>query len=266
LEFDTPGSNDKRTTSLKLEASTAENIFVKATLLSPYKNAGAEAGFHNDNTEISLYANANFGNDKYLAKFGFNKAGGQQRQEYTPIIVLHGPNRKDDKDNLFGYKVNGRVIVENTSAGTKYNFKKIEVVGSDSVPTILDGFVLQQGTSVETDITVTRQAKNAAIKGKVDFSTEHLNLDGSVLSNFHDLANGKVVFVFNRAQNSVSLKKCIFCKGSCARWVISYLISFIQVQSDVPQILRLQSIFFFTLHNTILTYLLTYLALQPIPG
>jgi hypothetical protein len=205
LEFDTPGSADKRQSSLKLEASTAENIYLKATLMSPYKNADAEAGFRNDNTEISLYAQAHLGNDEYMAKFGFNKAGGGQRQEYTPIIVIRGPNTKDAKNSVFGYKVNGRVIVENTPAGTKYNFKKLEVVDpSNNVPTILDGFVLQNGPSLETDLTVTQQGKNAAVKGKVSFSTEMFNLDGSVLSNFHELANGKVVFEVARTPNSVS--------------------------------------------------------------
>lgn len=213
LEFDTPGSADKRQTSLKLEASTDANIFVKATLLSPYKNMDAEAGFRNDNTEIALYANAHVGNDEYQAKFGFNKAGGGQRQEYTPIIVVRGPNSKDAKNTFFGYKINGRVIVENTNSGTKYNFKKLEVIDpTTSTPTILDGFLLQQGPSIETDITVTQQAKNAAIKGKADFSTEHLNLDGSILSNFHEYANGKVVFELARGQNSLK-NNLIFVYG-----------------------------------------------------
>uniref|UniRef100_A0A6B2E804 Putative apolipophorins n=1 Tax=Phlebotomus kandelakii TaxID=1109342 RepID=A0A6B2E804_9DIPT len=182
--FDTPDSPDKRTTVVALESATRPNIFVRASLVSPYRNLAAEAGLVNDNKEVALYAKANDQRSEYLAKVGFAKD--ESKREYTPILQLTTPSSRDN--SALGYSVDGKIRVADAGDGaTRYNLHDIRLRGGyfTSHPLAVSGSVVQKGTAFDTDLVVERSGERATVKGRLQFEANRVNLDVKVKGNWY---------------------------------------------------------------------------------
>lgn len=176
LTFDTPGSEKKRTTSLKLESFFKGDAYVKATVLSPLRNVDITVGLNNNDKEASLYALAHNGPDEYLAKVGFEKGGSPDRQEYVPIFTVRSPSGDAQVSKVV--QTTGKIVVEKVDGGsTKYNLENVEWVSPYAPKTTVNGFVLQNGPSFDSDLAVVVGASKNNVKGHLDFSPKHVNLD-----------------------------------------------------------------------------------------
>lgn len=77
--FDTPGTNEKRKSSLKFNAAFKdEHMMVGVALVSPLTTLAAMAGFRNNEKELKLYANLKMPNDDQKLEVGFMKSGNAQ--------------------------------------------------------------------------------------------------------------------------------------------------------------------------------------------
>lgn len=176
LTFDTPGSDKKRATSLKLESYFKGDAYVKATLLSPLRNVDLTVGLNNNDKEASLYALAHNGPEEYLAKIGFEKGGSPARQEYVPIFTVRSPTGDAQVSKLV--QTTGKIVVEKADGGaTKYNLENVEWVSPYAPKTTVNGFVLQNGPSFDTDLAVVVGSSKNNVKGHLDFSPKHVNFD-----------------------------------------------------------------------------------------
>lgn len=176
LTFDTPGSDSKRTTSLKLESFFKGDAYIKATVLSPLRNADFTFGLNNNDKEAALYALAHNGPDEYLAKIGFEKAGSAERQEYIPIFTVRTPT--GDAQVTKVVQTTGKIVVEKADGGaTKYNLENIEWTSPYAPKTTVNGFVTQNGPSFDTELAVVVGPSKNNVKGHLDFSPKHVNFD-----------------------------------------------------------------------------------------
>lgn len=197
FKFDTPGSKTPRETKLVLEAASDPKYFARIALTSPIKTASVEAGLNNNDKELVLYVDAINGNEKYSGKLGFNKAGNPDHQEYTPILLWNTP--ATTQDQFFGYKVNGKVVVDKRTATAKrYNFNKIEVVGNGD-PVTVDGWVDVDGSKFSNDLKIARGGTNGKFVGNFEFREKFVNFDLGMTTNFHEYANGKLAFNVDHA-------------------------------------------------------------------
>lgn len=187
-----------------MEVASEPKYFARIALTSPIRSASVEAGINNNDKELVFYVDAAHGNEKYNGKLGFTKAGNPNHQEYTPILVWNTPSSTQDK--FFGYKVNGKVVVDKrTETAKRYNFNKIEVVG-DAEPVTVDGWVDVDGAKFSNDLQITRGSINGKFVGNFEFRENFVNFDLGMTSNFHEYANGKFAFNVDRADNYVSCK------------------------------------------------------------
>ncbi|XP_055601497.1 apolipophorins [Uranotaenia lowii] len=176
LTFDTPGTDKKRATSLKLESFFKGDAYVKATIESPLRNVDVKVGLNNNEKEAALYALAHNGPDEYLAKIGFEKGGSADRQEYVPIFTIRSPSGDAQVTKIV--QTTGKIIVEKGGDGaTKYNLENIEWVSPYAPKTTVNGFVSQNGPSFDTDLAVVVGASKNNVKGHLDFSPRHINFD-----------------------------------------------------------------------------------------
>lgn len=202
FSFDTPGSDQNRKTTVKFEAAVEPKIFTKLRLESPIKNAEVEAGFNNDAKEVALYARANTGDEEYMAKIGFKKnGGGGSKQEYTPIVILN--RGKKMENNLLGYNIAGKVIVDQQENGEKYTFNNIQIIAPAQEPLTLNGFITREGTKIATDMNFSKSQYKGNVKGEIQLGTEHIILDFGLTSNFHEHANGRVKYEMTRGDNEI---------------------------------------------------------------
>lgn len=210
IVLDTPGSETVRKTTIVWEASKEPSkLYTRLRLDSPIRQTSAEVGSLNDDTELSLYAKATDNKDEYLAKVGFKKSGSAQRQEYAPIVTFKTPSHTDH--DAFGYKVNGKIIVDKTKAPkVRYEFVNVEVVGSGDKkidPIGLSGYIEREELSkFDVDVTLSRKPQSATLKGKwaIDEEWKDVNLDLTLTTNqVHDLANGKVKVEYKRSDKQV---------------------------------------------------------------
>lgn len=207
--FDTPGSQIVRKSTVVWEASKEDKkAYTAIKVDSPIRQASAELGYLNDNAELSVYAKANDLEDEYLAKVGFKKAGSAQRQEYEPIVNFKTPGHVND--NAFGYKVNGKIIVDKTKAPKiRYEFNNVQVVGSGDKkiePIGLSGFIEREELAkFSVDLTLSRKPQSGTLQGKWACNDwNDLDLDLSLTTNqVHDLANGKVKIEYKRSETEV---------------------------------------------------------------
>lgn len=201
FKFDTPGSERPRQTTLTLEAATDPKYFARVALTSPLRKAFVEAGLNNNDKEVVLYVDADTGNDKYNGKLGFTKAGNPDHQEFTPILVWNTP--KSQQDKFFGYKVNGKVVVDKrTATARRYNFNQIEIVGNDE-PVTVNGWVDVDGDKFGNDLQIGKGKYNGKFLGNFEFRKKFVNFDLGITSNYHELANGKLAFNVDRGDNYV---------------------------------------------------------------
>lgn len=164
FKFDTPGSENPRQTTLTMEVATDPKYFARIALVSPLKTASIEAGLNNNDKEMVFYADVNNDDIKFNGKLGFTKAGSADHQEFTPILVWNTPS--SSQDQFFGYKVNGKVIVDKRSpTARRYNFNKIEIVGSDQ-PITVNGWVDVDGDKYSNDLQISRGNHNGKFLGK----------------------------------------------------------------------------------------------------
>lgn len=205
VAFDTPGSEIPRLTVVKLETATKPAPFVRINLDSPHRKASIESGLVNDKAEAALFVTAVNGPDQYHAKFGFTKSGAPPRQEYTPIVLFKTPNKSDD--NVLGYKVTGSIVVDSSSAPTRYTFNNVEVRGIDPAPITANGWVEIDGQKFRTDMEVRQGERRATLVGDTEIAPRHLKMDMGVTSNFCAYANGKVVIDFEYGEKFVS--RCV---------------------------------------------------------
>lgn len=207
IAFDTPGSQQNRATSLKLEAHAENGLYVRATLLSPIRNANVEAGFRSDDTEVVVYANANSGRElEYMAKFGFkkNSQGSGPKQDYTPIAVIKtGANSKADK--IAGYKVDGIITVDRSDpSSTKFTFNNVQLLSPTQVPVfVLTGQLLQAGATLNLDMTLAKDNNKGQLKGDVSFSPGDFKIDMSLLTNVNGKTDARLLMEFQKQPNLV---------------------------------------------------------------
>lgn len=170
-------------------------------MTSPIQNAFVEAGLNNNDKELVFYVDAQHANDKYSGKLGFTKAGNPDHQEYSPILVWNTPTSTQDK--FFGYKVNGKVVVDKrTETAKRYNFNKIQVIG-DGDPVTVDGWVDVDGAKFGNDLKISQGSHSGKFLGNFEFREKFVNFDLGMTSNFHEYANGKFAFNVDRADNYV---------------------------------------------------------------
>uniref|UniRef100_A0A182QBN2 Vitellogenin domain-containing protein n=1 Tax=Anopheles farauti TaxID=69004 RepID=A0A182QBN2_9DIPT len=177
LSFDTPGSQTKRLTSLRLEGVTADELYVKATLESPIRNVDIQLGVNNNDKEVALYALAHNGVEEYLAKIGFQKGGSGGRDEYVPIFTIRSPNGDAQVSKLV--QTTGKIVVETLDGGKrKYNLQNIEWTSPYAPKTTINGFVVSNGErSYDANVDVSVGEVKNNVVGHLDFDLKHVKLD-----------------------------------------------------------------------------------------
>lgn len=206
FEFDTPKSEgNNRHTELIFEAAVHPSIFVRTTFTAPYAKIGAEAGFINTPKEISAYAQANNGGDQYLIKLGFNKYGSEPHQEYSPIVIYQTPTRKDN--SVFGYRLDGKILLDSSKPpGIRFKFNDIKIIGTnDPDPFKINGWIDFDKEKLSADIQLEKSFRKGTIVGSAAINSEGVNLDVSVKTNFHEMANGKIIYESIRTDDHVSI-------------------------------------------------------------
>lgn len=201
LTFDTPNSQpDNRKISVQLELETAPKLYAKVGLESAYKNAVAEVGVINTNSEFALYAK---GSDFADRKLGFSKSGPADRTVYTPLVQL---------GEEVPYNVNGRIIVDTKSSPKiKYIFEKLQIVPKTNDALVkalsVDGTLEREKTEVIlANLNVGYNGRQGTIKADVNLKSQ-TQVEVSIVSNFATWANGKVKLVRFETDNQVSFFK-----------------------------------------------------------
>lgn len=209
LIFDTPASNPSRKTTIIWEGSNEPNNPRTGLILkSPYREASAEIGYTNSDNELALYAKAVDIKDKYLAKIGFKKSGNAVRQEYEPIVTFETP--KNVENDAFGYKVNGKIIVDKSKEPkVRYEFKQIEVVRDDkkSDPIGLNGFWECEGAKHDFEVTINRKQQSLTLDGEWNWNKEWNDIAAKLklsTKEIHEQANGKLILKHKRNDKEVS--------------------------------------------------------------
>ncbi|XP_040158471.1 apolipophorins [Anopheles arabiensis] len=177
LSFDTPGSQTKRLTNLRLEGVTAGELYVKATLESPIRNVDFKLGVNNNDKEVALYAVAHNGVEEYLAKIGFQKGASGGRDEYVPIFTIRSPNG-DAQVSKF-VQTTGKIVVESLDGGKrKYNLENIEWTSPYAPKTTINGHVVSNGErSFDANVDVNVGDVKNNVVGHLDFDLKHVKLD-----------------------------------------------------------------------------------------
>lgn len=203
ITLDTPNSSPARTTSVQVVLSAEEHhIFTSVNLVSPTHKAGIEAGLKNNDKELALYVKANSGADEWLGKLGFEKAPKGGSQEYTPILLYNTPKTKGG-DNVGGFKVTGKVVVD----GGRYTFKNVELVGPAPLPFSVNGWIAVQGTKFSSDLKLAMEGKQGTVVGSIEYGERLLKTDIAVTTPFHEYANGKVIIDYSNADDHVSYSR-----------------------------------------------------------
>lgn len=186
--FDTPGSAEPRKMELKLETKFKEaHIMAGFEFDSILAKLRGAAGFVNDDQAVKLYGHFDLDKEQHKLELGFAKSGNQQRQEYTPIVNLN-----------VDYKVEGSIVVEKQGAKTSYTFNNVRLVAPNDSPFSLNGNMVRESSKLDCDLTFAKDSKKGNIKGQLEVAPSKLLVDVEALSNFHEMANGRVVFVYNR--------------------------------------------------------------------
>lgn len=203
--FDTPGSTEKRQTKLELEAGYNADYFVRIALTNPRKTASVEAGLKRNDKEFALYAKALNDGSEYLAQFGFDVKGNEARSEYTPVIILKTP--KDGQNDVGGYKIDGKIIVEKKDGNVKFTFNNVKLTTPANTPYIINGFVSQTGKKVDYDVTFledTGDKRKASMTGAFEYQDkEKFLIDVASYNDFVDQFNGKLKYEYNRKEGSL---------------------------------------------------------------
>ncbi|XP_063705361.1 apolipophorins isoform X2 [Culicoides brevitarsis] len=203
--FDTPGSAEKRETKLELEVGYNVDYFVRVALTNPRKSASAEAGLKRNNKEFALYAKAKNDFNEYLAQFGFDVKGNEARAEYTPVIIFKTP--KDGSNDVNGYKVDGKIVVEQKDGNVKFTFNNVKLTTPTNTPYVINGFVDQTGQKVTYDVNVvedTGAKRKASLTGAFEYQhKEKFLLDVASTNDFVEVFNGQVKYELNRKEGSL---------------------------------------------------------------
>lgn len=211
LVFDTPGAKKSRQTTLIWEGSTEpSNPRTGLKLQSPIREASAEIGLINSDSKLAFYGKAIDTKDEYLAEIGFTKTGDAVRQEYEPIVTLKTPSHTEH--DAFGYKVNGKLIVDKSKEPKiRYEFKQIEVAHSSdkkAEPIGLQGFIEREGTEkYDFDLTFSRKPQSLTLQGEWKWNPkwDDIVAELAVSSNqIHQNANGKLTLKHKRNDKVVS--------------------------------------------------------------
>uniref|UniRef100_A0A336M8K5 CSON013728 protein n=1 Tax=Culicoides sonorensis TaxID=179676 RepID=A0A336M8K5_CULSO len=213
--FDTPGSAENRKTQLEFEVKYNTDYMVRVALNNPKKSASVEAGLKRNDKEFALYAKALNDGQEYLAKFGFDVKGNEARSEYTPVIVIKTP--KDGQNEVGGYKVEGKIVVEKNNGNVKYTFKNVKVTNPTNTPYVVNGFVARTGSKVEYDLTFvedTGSKRKGSLKGAFDYQEkEKFLMDVALLNDFVEQLNGKIKYELNRKEGSLMMNDFLFIYG-----------------------------------------------------
>ena len=200
--FNTPNTQTNRKTVVRGEYGIHPNIYTRVTLDSPHYQLSAEAGFINDDKEMSVYGKATSREGEHLGKLGFTKSGSDTRQEYKPIVIWKTPKKTDD--NIKGYKVTGSITVDAKDGGKRYSFNKLQVVSTVPDPFTVNGWLEIVGAEIKADLQLSGDGKTGSIKGGVKFDPDNLSIDLGVKNNFAQYANGRIVFKLNKEKDHVS--------------------------------------------------------------
>lgn len=201
--FDTPKSDISRKTELQFEVGYETDYFARMALDHVGKKSLVEAGLKKNDKEFALYAEAQHGGNDYLAKFGFNVQGNEARSEYTPIIVIKGPNM--GADHVGGYKVEGKIVAERNPPSAKYSFNNIKVITPTNANYIVNGFISHDDSNVNYDLTYLQESvnKKANLKGGFGYKEkERFLMDIAFVNDFNDQLNGQVKYEYNHKQGS----------------------------------------------------------------
>lgn len=203
LSFDTPDSDIKRLTIVKFDVATKPLPSIKIILDSTYRQASIDCGLINDKNEIGLFVNAVNGPDQYHGKFGLKKLGQEPRLEYHPVILFQTPNQGDD--NIMGFKVNGKIIVDSSAQPTRYQFNNIEIIGVQPATINVNGWFDIDGTKFRSDMNINQGDKKFSLIGDIELISKHFKMDMGVLCNANQYANGKITIDASYGDNYVSV-------------------------------------------------------------
>ncbi|XP_052868162.1 apolipophorins [Anopheles cruzii] len=230
LSFDTPGSQTKRLTNLRLEGVTGAELYVKATLESPIRNVDFQLGVNNNDKEVALYALAHNGAEEYLAKIGFEKGASGGRDEYVPIFTIRSP--KGDAQVSKIVQTTGKIVVEQLEGGKrKYHLENIEWTSPYAPKTTVNGHVVSNSEGsfdAAVDVTVDQVVSN--VVGHLDFDLRHVNLQlekrtpSDAAKNFK--AHLEVAYTENSFKNLLSFATGKDLANPTAKYELSQLAEF----------------------------------------
>ncbi|XP_058128999.1 apolipophorins [Anopheles ziemanni] len=177
MSFDTPGTQTKRATSLLLEGVTGGDLYVKATLDSPFRKLDFQLGANYNDKEVALYALAHNGMEEYLAKVGFERGSKGGREEYVPIFTIRSPSGDAQVSKLV--QTTGKIVVETLGGDKrKYLLQNIEWNSPYAPKTTINGHVVSNGErSYDADVDVTVGDTKNNVLGHLDFDLKHVKLD-----------------------------------------------------------------------------------------
>lgn len=189
FSMDCPHATYKRMVKLRGEAGLTPKMYLKWALESPIKTSSVEVGYKNDKTEAILYGEAIDDSQKYEAKVGFKKSGGN---EYTPILMVIYPNREEK--SLFGYTIDGKIFVDEKPPKTIYNFQNLEIrktvdgkkVATDE-PLIINGKIEYVPIAFVVDLRTEHGGNRMGVKGNLQLNFPNFLIDFTTDSNNQDL-------------------------------------------------------------------------------
>ncbi|GAB0091209.1 Apolipophorins [Sergentomyia squamirostris] len=209
--FSTPGVEGSRETSLMLESATQPNVYIRATLMSPFRNVKGEAGLNNNNQEIALYAKLFDDSNENSVKLGFSKD--EVKQEYTPIFEVKTNSK--NYEPAMRYKVTGKIKVENLGDSKRYQLHDIRLEGTGRKLS-LSGSVTQKGSSFNTDMQIHHDGDTSDVKGDLSLEPSNIHLDLKIKGKWFANILYKMNYKSNEILNHLELE---YGQGSMSRRV-----------------------------------------------
>lgn len=166
LDYSTPGSKESHDTSLTVELGTKPRAYGRASLDNARYHFAVEAGLNNDDRELVWYAQYEQDKDVKRSKLGFIKNG----NEYRPVIEIQDANGGVSNE-INGYKVDGRVLVQKSGDQSRLNFENLQVSNKDNERAILNGFADLGPASMSTELRLTSNEDTYFIKSNVKVSS-----------------------------------------------------------------------------------------------
>lgn len=171
LEYSTPGSKDSHDTSLTFELGTTPRTYGRASLDNAHYHFAVEAGLHNDNKEMVLYAQ--YEQDKTIkkSKIGYTKNG----NEYIPIIEVTDANGGISNE-IYGYRVDGRVLVQDSGENHRLQFENLQVYNKENDRVAVNGWAELEPSSFASELRISSNEDSYMTKSNVKLTGEEYSV------------------------------------------------------------------------------------------